>query len=59
MAKAGGSKAVYDVNMLEVDVGDYGLYPNPYFVSKAWSGTRKNYLVMVTALVLKDFGQLF
>lgn len=55
VAKAGGSKAVYDVNMLEVDVGNYGLYPNPYFVSKAWSGTRKNYL-HVPSLVLKDLG---
>ncbi|KAH9695832.1 B3 domain-containing protein [Citrus sinensis] len=55
VAKAGGSKAVYDINLLEVDVGDYGLYPNPYFVSKAWAGTRKNYL-HVPSHVLKDLG---
>lgn len=55
VAKAGGAKAVYDVNLLEVDVGDYGLYPNPYFVSKAWAGTRKNYL-HVPSHVLKDLG---
>lgn len=59
MAKAGGSKAVYDINLLEVDVGDYGLYPNPYFVSKAWAGTRKNYLVIIMACVLKDSGLVF